>query len=147
MYIKLTNGTPENYSIGQLRHDNPQTSFPKNIPDNVLAEWGVYPLLKTEKPVDDYTKNVAEGTPAQQEGQWVQVWTVTDATAEEVAERTASQATEIRTQRTQLLSKCDWTQLSDAPVDKAAWAAYRQSLRDITDQSGFPWNVNWPTQP
>ena len=33
-----------------------------------------------------------------------------------------------------------------APVDKAAWAAYRQELRDITAQAGFPWNVQWPAK-
>lgn len=39
------------------------------------------------------------------------------------------------------------TQVADAPVDKAAWATYRQALRDITAQQGFPWNVTWPEQP
>ena len=41
----------------------------------------------------------------------------------------------------------DWTQVADAPVDKAAWATYRQELRDIPLQSGFPLEVIWPTQP
>jgi hypothetical protein len=35
----------------------------------------------------------------------------------------------------------------DVPVDKAAYAAYRQALRDITKQTGFPWTVEWPVQP
>ena len=51
------------------------------------------------------------------------------------------------TDRNQRLSDCDWTQLADAPVDRAAWAAYRQALRDISKQSGFPWQVVWPEQP
>jgi len=46
-----------------------------------------------------------------------------------------------------LLSDSDWTQVADAPVDQAAWAVYRQALRDITDQEGFPYSVNWPTAP
>jgi len=37
--------------------------------------------------------------------------------------------------------------VEDSPVDHAAWAAYRQQLRDITAQAGFPWTVQWPTQP
>jgi hypothetical protein len=53
----------------------------------------------------------------------------------------------MRQQRTEKLKDTDWTQVADAPVDKAAWAAYRQELRDITAQAGFPWNVTWPTQP
>jgi len=53
----------------------------------------------------------------------------------------------IRTQRNKLLKESDWTQVADAPVDKAAWATYRQALRDITEQDGFPNNINWPTKP
>jgi len=52
-----------------------------------------------------------------------------------------------RAQRNALLQQSDWTQVSDAPVDQAAWATYRQGLRDITAQAGFPENINWPTRP
>lgn len=54
---------------------------------------------------------------------------------------------EVRFKRDSLLSGSDWTQLPDAPVDQTAWAAYRQALRDITYQEGFPANVVWPTKP
>lgn len=53
----------------------------------------------------------------------------------------------IRSKRNTLLSSSDWTQVADAPVDKAAWATYRQELRDITAQAGFPTEVIWPTKP
>lgn len=56
-------------------------------------------------------------------------------------------ATQVRDRRKGLLAASDWTQLPDAPVDKAAWATYRQALRDITKQEGFPTNVNWPESP
>jgi hypothetical protein len=42
-----------------------------------------------------------------------------------------------------MLKDCDWTQLADSPVNKTAWAAYRQALRDITAQSD-PFNIEWP---
>jgi hypothetical protein len=42
-HLKITNGQPETYSIGQLRRDNPNTSFPKVPSDALLADWGVYP--------------------------------------------------------------------------------------------------------
>ena len=45
------------------------------------------------------------------------------------------------------LARTDWTQVADAPVDQAAWATYRQELRDIPQQSGYPFNVIWPTSP
>lgn len=79
-------------------------------------------------------------------------------TAEEQAEWDAEQAAflldadnrtaaEARAKRDDLLTDSDWTQVADAPVDQAAWAAYRQSLRDIPEQEGFPNTINWPTEP
>ena len=56
-------------------------------------------------------------------------------------------AAAVRAERNAKLAETDWTQLVDSPVDHAAWAAYRQALRDITAQAGFPWTVEWPTQP
>lgn len=56
-------------------------------------------------------------------------------------------AAAIRTERDAKLSESDWTQVADAPVDKTAWATYRQSLRDVPSQSGFPNEVTWPTEP
>lgn len=53
----------------------------------------------------------------------------------------------VRKERNKLLAESDWTQVADAPVDKAAWATYRQALRDITEQNGFPNAVNWPVSP
>jgi hypothetical protein len=75
-----------------------------------------------------------------------------DATAAEQeaaykAQKDAEQAKSVREIRNQRLKDTDWTQVADAPVDKAAWAAYRQALRDITAQTGFPWEVQWPAQP
>lgn len=57
-------------------------------------------------------------------------------------------AQEKRVERNTKLAASDWTQLFDVPVNvKTAWASYRQALRDIPAQSGFPWNIQWPTQP
>lgn len=56
-------------------------------------------------------------------------------------------ATNVRNTRDQLLKECDWTQISDAPVDKDAWADYRQLLRNISNQESFPYNIIWPVQP
>lgn len=55
--------------------------------------------------------------------------------------------TDARTQRNQLLSETDWTQIADAPVDKGIWATYRQALRDIPQQIGFPTTITWPVKP
>lgn len=57
------------------------------------------------------------------------------------------EAEEVRTQRDALLKESDWTQVADAPVSQTAWADYRQALRDVPQQSGFPQEVVWPNKP
>jgi len=65
----------------------------------------------------------------------------------EQAEELSAQAHRVRAERNIRLQASDWTQVADAPVDQAAWAVYRQALRDVTAQAGFPWNVQWPAKP
>ena len=78
---------------------------------------------------------------AEEETQWDAEETVY------AANETVRKAVEIRSQRNTKLTESDWTQVADAPVDRAAWAAYRQALRDITSQAGFPWTITWPDAP
>jgi hypothetical protein len=78
------------------------------------------------------------------------VWEVWDGqTSKWVDARdTAFYAAEVKAKRQQLLSASDWTQLPDVPlVTKEAWAAYRQALRDITEQTSYPQEVVWPNPP
>ena len=56
-------------------------------------------------------------------------------------------ATAARNKRNALLTQSDWTQIADATVDQTAWATYRQALRDVPDQAGFPENIDWPVAP
>jgi len=56
-------------------------------------------------------------------------------------------AQEVRDMRDRLLTASDWTQVADAPVDAAAWAMYRQALRDVPQQAGFPETIEWPETP
>ena len=53
----------------------------------------------------------------------------------------------VRAERDRLLAASDWTQVADAPVDQAAWAAYRQQLRDIPQTFDNPDDVVWPEEP
>lgn len=54
---------------------------------------------------------------------------------------------QIRLYRNTLLTLSDWTQLTDAPVDKSAWAEYRQALRDLPKQGGSADKVVFPEKP
>ena len=59
-----------------------------------------------------------------------------------------ARAESVRAERDRRLSACDWTQLPDVPQSTAAvWLVYRQALRDMTSQAGFPGAVVWPTEP
>ena len=81
-----------------------------------------------------------------------------DLTPQEQAERDAEAATwnagedtrkaaEVRAERNTKLAATDWTQITDATADKTAWAIYRQALRDVTTQAGFPQTITWPDAP
>lgn len=68
----------------------------------------------------------------------------------ESAPSNAEVAVRVRLQRNELLSASDWTQVTDAPLSAeqvAAFAAYRQELREIPNQAGFPFDVVWPMNP
>jgi len=49
--------------------------------------------------------------------------------------------------RNKLLQESDWTQVSDAPVNKYEWLSYRQILRDMPGQDGFTAECTWPIKP
>lgn len=76
------------YNIHQLRRDNPQVSFPREMPDERLADWGVYPVTKVAQPeYDPETQTVEEGLPVLVEGVWTQVRNVRSLTTEELKSR------------------------------------------------------------
>jgi hypothetical protein len=150
MYVLAPNQTVETfpYSIGALRRDNPNTSFPRNPSDAVLADWNVFPVVEQSPPeYNPANQNLNQLNPTLTAGEWLQTWQVTAASAEEIAERLQGKEAEVRQQRNELLSACDWTQLPDSPADHEAWSTYRQELRDVTAQEGFPWDVTWPDAP
>lgn len=87
MYLKLTNNTPKSYSIGQLRSDNPQVSFPIEIPVDTLAEYNVYPVTPTPQPSHTETEVVEDAGYLQlADNSWAQAWRVRPMTEQELAE-------------------------------------------------------------
>ena len=93
-----------------------------------------------------YQFSFADGV-EQTGGKWYTKYSVADMDDEAKAALDTTQAVAVRKQRDEKLAECDWTQVEDSPVDKTVWASYRQALRDITAQSGFPWTVEWPAKP
>lgn len=126
-YIKLSTNEYPRY-IGDIEID------PAGMSDYAPVQW-------VDKPnFDGNRQRCAIGFPTQTNGEWVTTWVITQIPDSE-------EAVKVRQQRDEKLTRSDWTQLADTSVNKSAWAAYRQQLRDIPSQSGFPWEVQWPIQP
>jgi hypothetical protein len=144
IYIKINQDAESEYpySIEKLKLDFPDISFPEQLNEHVLNSVGIY-SVKTTAPDHIIGKITYEKLPELIEMVYTQVWDTREPTLEEEI----NQANYIRDERKNKLSECDWTQVADAPVDKIAWQEYRQQLRDITSQDGFPWDVIWPESP
>jgi len=170
LLVKLTNGQPNQfpYSVGQFRRDNPQTSFPKQIPNTILRRYAVYEVTELDKPAyDPLVQTLVRGTPTREV---IRMKTEADCTDPDTGEVNADQVGQplygsewevahtvqnmeqsvaeanVRSKRDGLLSETDWMALSDVTMSDTI-TAYRQALRDIPSQAGFPTNVTWPTKP
>lgn len=136
------------FDIEPTQWDENNFCYARKLTPEQAAHFGVTKLQIVTPPYfDPATQRRDEGPAVLSNGVWVQQYIVTALSAEDVAAKAAAQAAQARTERARLLAASDWTQVADAPVDQAAWATYRQALRDVTSQAGFPWTVQWPTQP
>jgi hypothetical protein len=107
MHVLAPNQTVEKYpySIGDLRRDNPSTSFPKRPGDEMLADWGVFPVKRADHPAHHpINETVIEGTPKLIKGEWVQIWTIQPATPEQIEERAQSLKDQINAERDRRLN-------------------------------------------
>jgi hypothetical protein len=155
MVIKLDEqGKPIGFPLAEdnFKQIHPDVTFPAVLfPYHVEPlGYGMYEFTQQPTLTGRYDKLV-EGDPIRDEqGYWRQQWLVVEQTAEEKAITDDRKQKEVRFIRTRRLTESDWTRLDDAPLSteqRAAWAVYRQQLRDITDQPGFPWEVTWPQTP
>lgn len=145
-YARIENNSVVEYPVYErdIRSRFPNTSF--TIPFQPPSEYVL--VFDSQQPEIDHTKIIKEGEPKRIEDQWKRTWIVEDAPEEMILERTASKSESIRRERDRLLSDSDWTQLSDISRSiKTSWKLYRQELRDVTSQEGFPWSVVWPDKP
>ena len=138
------------YSIKSLKTAYPNVSFPKDLSSDILNVHNVYLVQKTDRPAVTYEQNAVEVNPVLENGEWVQKWNVEVSSSDEISSRISHETVAVRSQRDDRLKNSDWTQMPDSPLSdasKALWATYRQSLRDMTNQSGFPFSVTYPDEP
>jgi hypothetical protein len=114
---------------------------------NQLKEIGWLPHVAVDGPANEkYDTSTFEIT----DSQVIETRLWREYTADERAEILERDSRNARNHRNWLLKDSDWTQLPDCPLSsgkKSDWALYRQSLRDVTSQTGFPQNIVWPTIP
>ena len=131
-----------------LQRKFPNTSFFLPLEGQNLEMYGVVTVENRQPPsFDSRTHRLEEGTPINNNGKWEQSWNLIELSEEQKNQIQDNKKESVRNERNMKLSASDWTQLLDSKVDKVLWARYRQELRDISKQSGFPWNVIWPKLP
>lgn len=136
MYALIENGEITRYNI-----DLPTTVGNTSIPAGAtgLDAFGLYPIVGDEPSHTD-RERIAGPQYVFDGAQVNRVFTVEAIPDEE-------KAGQVRAERNTLLAQLDWTQGKDIPDSISIPAAtYRQALRDITTQAGFPWEITWPTQ-
>jgi len=143
MFVKTTNGEASKfpYTLGELRRENPNTSFPKVIPDGTLAQYGVYRVQPTTPPEFNNRTHSLSQSVESLDGIWQQTWV-----AKQLPESKA--VSNQKAYRNQLLAETDFYALTDVTLT-AEMTTYRQALRDITTHANWP-NLNdddWPTKP
>lgn len=139
--------TGEVVSEQGFRALNPNTSMPQQLTEATINELGGDVVFEgPQASPTRYQVGFRDGV-EEIEGKWYTKYSVADMGAEAIAALDAQQATAVRADRNKRLADSDWTQLADAPVTGTAWATYRQALRDVTAQAGFPWEITWPDAP
>ncbi len=135
------------YDIEPTRWDDDNFCRVAKLTPEQMEAFGVHPLQLVTPPYHNpFSQKCEHGPALLVDGVWTQIYIVSDLDADEVAEKMAAQWAVVRAERNAKLAASDWTQVADAPVDAAAWAEYRQALRDITEQEN-PFTIVWPEQP
>jgi hypothetical protein len=155
MFAKIENNQVAEYPVTEfdIRARFPNTSFTtefsSGLPDGYVR------VQPAGQPAEDALKVITQGQPTLIDGVWTQTWVQSDKyTAEQIAaqqtDATEAKKQEVRDIRNSKLAETDWRivkALESGQPQDFAWATYRQALRDVTAQSGFPWTVTWPDAP
>ena len=133
---------------GEFRSMHPETSFPVPLTAEILADFGADVVLEGPQAQPTRYQVAYRDGVEQIDGQWFTKYSVADIDDDAKAAKDAEQAKAVRSDRNQRLKDSDWSQGKDiADAVSQPWAVYRQALRDVPAQAGFPWDVTWPDAP
>jgi hypothetical protein len=146
----------------QINQQNEVVAFPRTLQQLVeaavvgsetatasdLAVAGVVVVepCTTQAPDDEYLKDLH--AVRQPDGTWQEQWVRLETSDEYKTAATVRKTQQVLGDRQAYLSYSDWTQMPDVVLaNKTEWATYRQALRDVPAQPGYPWSVTWPQRP
>jgi hypothetical protein len=164
LVIKLTSGDGNGVPVGLVEsppmlYTNFRETFPTVTfsdianPTELEPYWyGVYEWAYVPTKQLPHTQSYKEmGLTKNEDGIWRLTWAIVDETPEVIAQRIEDQAGLIRYKRRKALQRSDFVFFPDVADkfknDIEIWKAYRQQLRDLPEQSGFPFDVAFPEEP
>ena len=149
MFAKIENDKVVEWPIPSITVLFPNTSFPEVLSDNSMPE-GYVMVGVIAPPSVGANQKAMPGKPIKQGDKWVQSWDIVSMPQKEIDERTQILANSVRATRDQKLKDSDWIVIKayeTSTLVPVEWINYRQALRDIPKQSGFPYEVYWPLAP
>lgn len=161
LFVKLATGQPK--TKVQLRNENKHMSLPESWTDATLESLGVARVQSVAQPSSNTTHVAVNDGVEQVDGVWRQKWVMqarfteyTDANNNVITVQSQAdayqqslddaEAAKVRATRDTLLAETDFYALSDVTMS-AEMTAYRQALRDVPSQAGFPYTITWPDKP
>jgi hypothetical protein len=145
-YMKTTNGVSEIYSIGNLRRDNPNVSFPKKLTNEILADYGLEAIFPKEAPdYDPLTQYISNTVAKEEDGKWYRTHTATNFPQPTAEENVRAERDRIVAEDIDTINAVRWNAMTKQ--EQTVWTNYRQALLDVPQQEGFPYSVEWPTKP
>ena len=136
--------TGEVISDSEFRLRNKHTSFPRIIDEPLQEEFGIDMIFEgpQKQGPPPYSQTYRDGIECIK-GKWYTKYSIRQKDKKQIDDNWAEN---IRKRRDQLIKESDWRAVSDRKLEPA-WKRYRQALRDITKQEGFPHDVEWPIDP
>lgn len=126
------------------------TSFPPQLTEGIINNFGGDVVFEgPQAQPTRYQVSFRDGV-EQISGKWYTKYSVADISDEAKVAKDAEQAKSVREQRSQKLKDTDWVVIKHLERNEnipGVWEVYRQALRDVPTQQGFPWTVVWPDEP
>lgn len=136
---------------GEVRGMYPNTSFPSQWTPALVEELGLDPVFESPTPTTTrYQTAYKDGVEQDAQGRWLWKWSISEMDDETKAAKNAEQAKAVRATRDGKLAECDWVVIKNLELNQnipGVWEVYRQGLRDVPAQAGFPHDITWPAKP